>query len=101
MVANSIGTDWPSLGIVCPSCGNRGADDAAWLLHGRAPFRLVEDVSRSWLFSAKLRPGGRLVVVADADHDHVDWEAGSNRRLECMQCLAQFPLTAEMSVEFE
>ena len=101
MGAYTTDADWPRLGIVCPFCGNRGLDDAAWLLNGDVPFRLVEDVARSWTFSAARISGDGLVMIADANRDDVDWENGLNRRLECMQCLAQFPLPADVIVNFE
>lgn len=99
MFANE--TDWPNLGIECPSCGNRGNDDALWAANGPTPFRLVEDVARSWTFTARFSLGIGLIVVANASQDEIDWESGSNRRFECMQCLTQFPLPSRIIVSFE
>src|SRR5688572_28731734 len=66
----------------------------AWSANGWTPFRLVEEVVRSWIFEAR-REDGTLVLAADASNDKADWERGTNLRLECGQCFGTFPLPPE------
>jgi hypothetical protein len=68
---------------------------------GVTPFRLIEEVVRSWPFSAELDAGGALLLSADASNDEVDWESGTNLRFECGQCFGEFPLPEGATVDFE
>jgi hypothetical protein len=99
-MVNAPGTDWLQLGISCPCCGNTGLDEGPWTHNAFAPFRIIEDVPRAWVFIPK-RAAECVIAAVDASRDHVDWESGFNPRIECMQCLAQFPLPAGLVVEFE
>lgn len=97
----AVETSWTELPIACPHCGNHGEEDGQWQINGWTPFRLVEEVVRSWTFEAHPAEGGTLVLIADASNDEVDWESGTNLRFECVQCFGQFPLPENAKVEFE
>ena len=92
-------TRWIGLPLRCPHCGNNGADDGKWTTNASVPFKLVEDVIRSFEFRAALEKG-RLSLVADVETDRVDWESGSNQRIECMSCFGDFPVPADADVDF-
>lgn len=92
---------WLRLGIVCPSCGNRGVDGGPWLHDAVAPFAVVEEITRSWPVTPKTTPTRARIVVVDAARDRVDWESGGNRRLQCKECLAEFQIPTDLVVEFE
>ena len=94
-------TDWAALPIVCPHCGNHGEDDGTWEANGFAPFRLIEEVVRSWIFSAELNDAGTLLLTADSNSDEVDWESGGTYRFECLQCFGEFPVPEGTKVDFE
>ncbi len=94
-------TRWIDLGIVCPYCGNRGDADGGWTTNAWVPFKLVENVIRSFAFAGTKDPDGGLSLVADVETDDVDWESGSDLRLECMQCFGDFPLPDEAGVDFD
>jgi hypothetical protein len=93
-------TDWSNLPIVCPHCGNHGADGGEWMRNSHTPFKLVEDVVRSFEFVAQSEPDGTLRLVADVESDSVDWESGTNMRIECMQCLGNFELPDQIDYDF-
>lgn len=94
-------TQWTELPIVCPHCGNHGEDGGEWETNGVTPFRLIEEVIRSWPLTAKRDESGMLILSADASNDKVDWENGTNLRFECGQCFGDFPLPEGVTVEFE
>jgi hypothetical protein len=88
------------LPIQCPHCGNHGEAGGEWEGNAWTPFKLIEEVVRSWEFAAR-REGGVMLLSADASGDSVDWESGANLRIECMQCFESFPLPEGAVVEFE
>lgn len=92
---------WPDFSIVCPGCGNNGAEGGKWEMNAWGPFKLIEEVIRSWLFVPKRADDGSLVLVADTGADDVDWESGNELRFECMQCFAQFPVPEGVQVDFD
>jgi hypothetical protein len=100
-MAEVAGTPWTELAIVCPHCGNAGEEDGLWQANGWTPFRLVEEVVRSWAFEAERDASGILMLTADASNDKVDWESGTNLRLECGTCFGTFALPDQAKVEFE
>jgi hypothetical protein len=91
---------WTELPIVCPHCGNHGETDGAWQVNAWAPFKLIEEVVRSWEFAAR-RDGDVLRLTADASSDSADWESGTNMRIECMQCFESFAIPDGAEVVFE
>jgi sarcosine oxidase delta subunit len=91
---------WSELPIVCPHCGNHGEPDSEWQANAWVPFKLVEEVVRSWEF-AVVGDGGVLRLTADASSDSTDWESGTNLRIECMQCFGSFPVPGNAAVVFE
>ena len=93
-------SNWPELPLVCPHCGNHGEPDGAWEANGWTPFKLVEEVVRSWEFAAT-DVDGQLRLTADTSSELVDWESGTNLRVECLQCFGSFPLPENASVAFE
>ena len=99
-MAEASETIWTELPIGCPHCSNHGDEGGAWQTNGWTPFRLVEEVVRSWIFEAKGDSSGALLLTADASNDKVDWESGTNLRLECGQCFETFPLPPQTKVEF-
>ncbi len=101
MSNGTSGDDRCGLRIVCPICGNAGERDGAWLYHDSTPFRLVEDVRRSWPFEPKRCDDGGMLAVVDAASDRIDWQNGANRRLACMACLGEFPIGQECQIAFE
>src|SRR5690349_9471109 len=94
-------TKWTELPIVCPHCGNHGEDDGTWSENSWAPFRLIEEIVRSWIFSAEIGVDGALVLTADPGSDEVDFESGAEYRFECLQCFGEFPVPESARVEFE
>lgn len=101
MMANDAAlVDWSFAGIVCPTCGNAGIEDGRWLLNDGVPFRIVENLERSWAFRPQ-RIGSRVIATIDSAHDRIRWEAGSDRRLECEQCLDQFPIPSSLEIDFQ
>ena len=93
-------TKWTELGIVCPSCGNRGHHAGRWRRRARVPFRVIEDVVRSFEFSASKDEGGRLVLLIDTDTDSVDWESGTGFRFECTNCFTSFEMPADVDYDY-
>lgn len=92
---------WLGLPIVCPDCGNHGQSDGEWERHASIPFKLVEEVVRSWEFSARVESEGKLKIDADTESNEVDWESGTTLRLECMACFGDFPIPQDAEVSFE
>lgn len=92
---------WTSLAISCPKCGNTGRPGDAREKNGEVPFKVVEDVVRSWTFSASREADGKLILVVDTESDDVDWESGTGLRFECMGCFFEFPLPDAHQVIFE
>lgn len=91
---------WPELPIRCPHCGNHGQPDGAWERNAWTPFKLIEEVVRSWEFKA-VRQGEMLLLTANAADESVDGESGSNLRIECMQCFESFPIPEGAEVVIE
>lgn len=94
---------WPDLPIQCPHCSNHGQPDGEWEVNGRTPFKLIEEVVRSWEFRAK-RTVQALVLSANAVDELVDWQdwqSATNLRIECMQCFPSFPIPEGAEVVFE
>ena len=89
------------LPIVCPHCGNHGHPSDVWPRNAGVPFKLVEDVVRSFEFSADLDENGALDIFGDVETDSVDWESGCNLRIECMACFGQFALPENANVDFD
>lgn len=85
-------TRWRALGIGCPNCGNDGRRGGKWEKYSSVPFKIVEDVIRSFEFSAEADDDLGLVLTVDTDTDAVDWESGTDHRFECMSCFKSFPL---------
>ncbi|HEX8616051.1 MAG TPA: hypothetical protein VF911_00585 [Thermoanaerobaculia bacterium] len=48
---------WSELPIVCPHCGNHGEADGSWQANAWVPFKLIEEVVRSWEFAAVVDGG--------------------------------------------
>jgi hypothetical protein len=94
-------TRWTQLSIACPHCGNRGQPRGQWAKNAPVPFKLVEQVVRSFMFAAMIDERGSLSIVADVETDQVDWESGDGVRFECMQCFGQFPVPENASVDFD
>ena len=89
-------TPWPELPIACPHCGNHGEPDGPWEANAWTPFKLIEEVVRSWEFSATAS-GGALRLIANAS----DGSADANLRIECMQCFESFPIPEQAEVVIE
>jgi hypothetical protein len=92
-------SQWLELPIICPNCGNHGEPDGQWEANAWTPFKLIEEVVRSWEFAAEAA-GDSVTLTADSESDSVDWESGTNLRVECMQCFEAFPLPENPSVSF-
>jgi hypothetical protein len=102
MLADSkIDTRWTELPIVCPFCGNRGEAEGVWETNAAVPFKLVEEVVRSFEFSVQVDVDGWLFIEADVETDEVDWESGSGVRLECISCFGQFPVPDGADIDFD
>lgn len=99
-MADHEDTNWSELPLVCPHCGNHGEAGGLWQMNAWTPFKLVEEVVRSWVFEAKIGQGGSLILLADGESDEVDWESGTNLRFECMQCFGQFPVPNDVALDF-
>ncbi len=94
-------TPWTELPIVCPYCGNHGEPNGNCKTNAWVPFRLVEEVVRSWMSSARPDREGKLQIMGDADHDQVDWTSGADLRFECMAWFGQFAIPEGAKVDFE
>jgi hypothetical protein len=90
---------WLDLPIECPHCGNHGAPDGEWEANAWTPFKLIEEVVRSWEFEAVKR-NGKLALTANVVDEQVNWEGGAERRIECMQCFESFPIPEAAEVVF-
>ncbi|SRR6266851_3181826 len=93
-------TPWTELPIICPTCGNRGETDGDWERNAAVPFKLVEEVVRSFEFSAMVGDAQRLLIVVDVETDEVDWESGNGMRVECMVCFSQFAIPEGAEIDF-
>jgi hypothetical protein len=91
---------WLELPIQCPHCGNHGEPEGPWQANAWTPFKLIEEVVRSWEFAAA-NDGGVLRLTAAASDESVDRESGTNLRIECMQCFESFPLPEGAEVQIE
>jgi hypothetical protein len=98
---NTESVRWTEFAIVCPHCGNHGQEGGPWEANCWNPFRLIENVLRSFLFVPKRYEEGAVLLVADTDTDKVDWESGTGFRLECMQCFKEFALPEGFEIDFE
>lgn len=94
-------TPWNDLGIACPHCGNNGDDSGGWTTNAWVPFKLIEEVVRSFAFAGRREADGGLFLIADVETDSVDWESGSDLRIECMQCFGDFPIPEGAGVDFD
>ncbi|HUP44138.1 MAG TPA: hypothetical protein VM779_01360 [Thermoanaerobaculia bacterium] len=94
-------TRWLDLTIVCPHCGNRGRENGEWNINAWTPFKLIEEIVRSWVFAAERAGDGKISITADTYSDSVDRESGSNLRLECMQCFGEFALPDDARVDWD
>lgn len=92
-------TQWATTGMVCPNCGNAGADAGPWLMNDSVPFRVVESLERSWRFTPSTT-GARVSLLLDAESDRIRWDLTAGLRVECTQCLEDFPLPANIEVSF-
>ena len=93
-------TNWAEAGLACPHCGNSGEAKGSWERNSSVPFKLIEDVIRSWKFSVTRGVDGTTLLLADTATDSVDWESGLNTRLECMECFDQFPLPEGFGLDY-
>lgn len=84
----------------CPHCGNEGEEGDEWEANAPGPFRLVEEVLRSWYFDIVEREG-ELLLLADPGTDKVDWESGNGLRIECCACFEHFPIPTNLPVDFD
>lgn len=94
-------TRWLSLPIVCPYCGNHGRANGRWNTNAAVPFKLVEDMVRSFEFVATIDKDDQLSLVANVNTDSVDWESGTNLRIECMQCFGDFAVPKRADIDFQ
>jgi len=69
---------WPELPVRCPHCGNHGQPDGAWEANTWTPFKLIEEVVRSWEFTAA-QSGHGLTLTANACDESIDWETSTIR----------------------
>ena len=94
-------TDWTALPIICPHCGNHGSAEGDWTKNSHTPFKLIEDVVRSFDFVVEPTTEGTLRLIADVNSDSVDWESGRNMRIECMQCFGDIDLPENADCDFQ
>jgi hypothetical protein len=90
---------WLELPICCPHCGNHGEPDGPWEANAWTPFKLIEEVVRSWEFTA-MRHGDGVLLAANAADEALDGESGTNLRIECMQCFESFAIPEGVEVRF-
>lgn len=100
-MADQEETNWSGLPIVCPHCGNHGDADGPWKTNASSPFKLIEEVVRSFVLDAEIDGSGTLFLRADVESDEVDWESGTNLRIECMQCFGEFAIPEGADVDFD
>src|SRR5205814_8883855 len=96
----NLETRWSELPIICPTCGNRGETNGEWKRNAAVSFKRVEEVVRSFEFSAVIDNAKRLFIAADVESDEVDWASGKDLRIECMSCFAQFPIPDGADIDF-
>jgi hypothetical protein len=92
MAAPVATAKWKALGIVCPHCGNTGRRGGKWERYSSVPFKVVEDVIRSFEFTAEKDADGVVSLTVDTETDSVDWESSTNVRFECRSCYRSFEL---------
>jgi hypothetical protein len=85
MTAPSSGLTSPKPSITCPKCGERELTE----------FRAVEDSTVTYCIGVE--PG---VLVVDASSYNDDAGDSGSLRLECMKCLAQFPVPPGLAVDY-
>lgn len=100
-MSTASSTQWTELGIRCPACGNNGQSGSGWERNASLPFKLLEDITRSFEFTAEVASDGRLRLIADVDTDSAGWKSGQNTRLECMQCFGTVDLRENADYDFE
>jgi hypothetical protein len=88
---------WMELPICCPQCGNHGAAGGEWEANGWTPFKLIEEVVRSWQFTPA-QDGEGLSMIADSVSET---DPSTTLSIECMQCFELFPLPEKTKVQFE
>jgi hypothetical protein len=91
-------TPWPELPIQCPHCGNHGEPGGPWEENGWMPFKLFEEVVRSWMFGATREDD---VLLLTADGYSGDWKGETTVSIECQQCFELFPLPEGARVDFD
>lgn len=102
MEADEIGrTPWTELPIRCPDCGNHGERNGEWATWHPVPFKLVENVLRSFMFAASVDKNGVVSLRADVETDDVDWDSGTGMRLQCVQCGREFEVPENSSIDFD
>lgn len=77
----------------CPSCGWDGSEGG---LHDDS-FRYLEEVTNIRRVEGFNAHG----VLEVSGEDHIDLEdCGANQRLLCGNCLTEFPIPADVSIDF-
>ena len=87
--------------LVCPSCRYDGGSEPAH--GGPEPFRYLEDIVCHRAVAAVASEGVALAIWIDGSRVYETGEGydqGSNARLECRNCLAEFPLPAPSIVDW-
>ncbi|MFZ2491484.1 MAG: hypothetical protein WA208_08360 [Thermoanaerobaculia bacterium] len=91
--------NWAELPIVCPECGSHGEPDKKWSRYSNVPFKIAEDVVRTFDFTAE-QVNGKLGIGIVVDTDDVDWESGIGFTIQCMKCYARFPIPDDADTDF-
>jgi hypothetical protein len=79
--------------LTCPRCGFAGFDGAE---HGGG-FRLLEDVTSHWEIT---RVTANVLCLREHYQSGDHYDGGSNPRVECRNCLAEFPVPRGLSVNW-
>lgn len=81
--------------IVCPACGYDGTGAPE---HGGAtPFRYLEDIVNH---RDVLRFNLQGALEIESHYETAGYDDGRNPRLECRNCLHQFPIPPRTRLEF-
>jgi hypothetical protein len=82
--------------IVCPKCGYDGSEEPKQ--GGATPFRYLEDIVNH-RDVIRLNPKGVLQIESHYETDE-GYDDGKNARLECRNCLHEFPIPPRTRLEF-
>ena len=91
--------DKPTTGLVCPTCGYTGEEPG----ENGDGFRVLNDqpVWREVVDPAGTAEDHKIIVTAKGPADKYDEDEERNERIECRNCLAEFPVPEHITVDYQ